>query len=68
MVGRLSTLYYQTYKVALEMAMATQSAYQYELNQNDTHIALDYWDSLKKGLLAGEGLVLGFKPTGKSLP
>ncbi|NEO39248.1 MAG: hypothetical protein F6J90_24090 [Moorea sp. SIOASIH] len=59
MVARLSILYFQTYKVALDMAMATQSAYQYELNKDDTYINFDYWDSLKKGLLAGESLMLG---------
>ncbi|VEP17802.1 hypothetical protein H1P_6450001 [Hyella patelloides LEGE 07179] len=66
MVSRLSILYFQTYKIALDMAMATQSAYQYELNKDDTHINFDYWDSLKKGLLAGESLMLGLNQLEKA--
>ncbi len=66
MVGRLSILYFQTYKIALDMAMATQSAYQYELNKDDTYINFDYWDSLKKGLLAGESLMLGLNQLEKA--
>ncbi len=66
MIGRLSILYFQTYKVALDMAMATQSAYQYELNKDDTYINFDYWDSLKKGLLAGESLMLGLNQLEKA--
>ncbi|MBO1349467.1 MAG: hypothetical protein EBE86_019695 [Hormoscilla sp. GUM202] len=57
MVGRLSGLYFQTYKIALDMAFKAQTAYQYELTKDDTYIEASYWDSLKKGLLAGEGLL-----------
>ena len=57
MVGRLSGLYFQTYKIALDMAVKAQTAYQYELTKDDTYIEASYWDSLKKGLLAGEGLL-----------
>ena len=66
MVSRLSILYFQTYQIALDMAVATQSAYQYELNSNDTFINFDYWDSLKQGLLAGESLMLGLNQLGKA--
>ncbi|MDJ0717264.1 MAG: neuraminidase-like domain-containing protein [Prochloraceae cyanobacterium] len=66
MIGRLSILYFQTYKIALDMAMATQRAYQYELNKDDTYINFDYWDSLKKGLLAGESLMLGLNQLEKA--
>ncbi len=66
MVSRLSILYFQTYKIALDMATLTQSAYQYELNKDDTHINFDYWDSLKKGLLAGESLMLGLNQLEKA--
>ncbi|MEO1373067.1 MAG: neuraminidase-like domain-containing protein [Cyanobacteria bacterium J06635_10] len=66
MIGRLSILYFQTYKIALDMAMATQSAYQYELNKDDTYINFDYWDSLKKGLVAGESLMLGLNQLEKA--
>lgn len=66
MVGRLSILYFQTYKIALDMAMASQSAYQYELTKDDTFINFNYWDSLKKGLLAGESLMLGLNQLEKA--
>jgi hypothetical protein len=58
MLGRLSTLYFQTYRLALDLALAAQTACGYELDRDDTYIALDAWDSLHKGLLAGEALRL----------
>ena len=54
MAGRLSTVYFQTYKLALDVARSAERAYQYERNTDDTFITFGYWDSLKKGLLAGE--------------
>ncbi|MFO0291632.1 MAG: neuraminidase-like domain-containing protein [bacterium] len=57
MISRLSTVYFQTYRVALEMALAAQTAYYYELERDDQYITFSYWDSLHKGLLAGEGLM-----------
>ena len=58
MVVRLSVLYFQTYRLAFDMAMAAQRAYQFELDTNATFIDFGYWDSRRKGLLAGEGLLL----------
>lgn len=58
MAGRLSTAYFQTYKLALDVARSAEKAYQYERNTDNTLITSGYWDSLKKGLLAGEGLML----------
>ncbi|NET85023.1 MAG: hypothetical protein F6J94_24835, partial [Moorea sp. SIO1F2] len=66
MVGRLSSIYFPTYKIALDMAIAAQRAYQYELNQHDTFIEGPYWDSLHKGLLAGESLMLGLNQLEKA--
>jgi hypothetical protein len=66
MIGRLSTLYYQMYQLAQEMAMDAQQAFQYELNTKDGFINFGYWDSLKKGLLAGEGLMLALDQMYKS--
>ncbi|MBL6448467.1 hypothetical protein JMN32_19295 [Fulvivirga sp. 29W222] len=59
MVNRLSTTYFQTYKLAFDLALAAEKSYQYERNSNQTFIEYGYWDSLKKGLLAGESLSLG---------
>ncbi len=58
MLGRLATCYFQTYRIALDMAIAAQRAYQLELSRDDQFLQFDYWDSLRKGLLAGEGLML----------
>jgi hypothetical protein len=57
-IARISTIYFQTYKLALDLALAAQSAYQFELDRDDAYITFSYWDSLYKGLLAGEGLML----------
>ncbi|MGU3495501.1 neuraminidase-like domain-containing protein [Xanthobacteraceae bacterium A53D] len=56
MSGRISTLYFQAYKLALDAALAAQSAYGYELNLPGSFVNFDYWDSLHHGLLAGQGL------------
>lgn len=58
MFGQLSALYFQTYKLALEMAAAADKAYQYEINTDNIYIRPTYWNSTKQGLLAGESLML----------
>ncbi|MGB3613330.1 MAG: hypothetical protein WBA10_05995 [Elainellaceae cyanobacterium] len=58
MVGRLSGLYFQAYKLAYDLAKAAEKALQYELPTTQTFITPGHWDSLKKGLLAGESLML----------
>lgn len=58
MGGRLSSLYYTTYQLAVNTALSVQTAYQYELDNHNSFISYNYWDSLRKGLLAGEGLML----------
>jgi hypothetical protein len=61
MIGKLSTVYFQTYQMALDYAKAAQRALQFELGRPETdfqYIGVHYWDSLKKGLLAGEQLQL----------
>jgi hypothetical protein len=56
MIGRLASVYFQTYRLALDMATAAQAAYQNETNLADQFLSFDYWDSLHRGLLAGESL------------
>ncbi|KVK96224.1 neuraminidase-like domain-containing protein [Burkholderia ubonensis] len=56
--GRLGTLYFQAYRIAQELALQAQTAYQYELDRDDQFITFAYWDNLRRGLLAGEGLAL----------
>jgi hypothetical protein len=58
MASRLQALYFQTYKVALDLALAAQRAFQYELDTQMTFLDFSYWESGRSGLLAGEGLQL----------
>ncbi|MDZ4701595.1 MAG: LamG-like jellyroll fold domain-containing protein [Rhodothermales bacterium] len=55
---RLSSLYFQAYKVAYDTAKSAEKALQYEIPTTDIYIRFGHWDSLKKGLLAGEALLL----------
>ena len=58
MISRISAVYFQAYKLALDTALTAQMSYQYELDRNDSYITFGYWDSLHKGLLAADGLKL----------
>jgi hypothetical protein len=58
MVSRISTIYFQTYSLAFDMARSAQRAYQYQFNTGRTFVNFGYWDNLHKGLIAGEGLML----------
>ncbi|MGF7037635.1 neuraminidase-like domain-containing protein [Mucilaginibacter lappiensis] len=58
MIGSLSGTYFQTYALALEAARQAEASFQYELNSTQRFLSFDYWDSLHKGLTAGEGLRL----------
>ncbi|MCP4602364.1 MAG: hypothetical protein GY847_17925 [Proteobacteria bacterium] len=58
MVTQVSSIYFQSYKLALNLAKKAERAFQNELFDTDTNfIQFGYWDSLKKGLFAGELLV-----------
>lgn len=56
MISQLSSTYFQTYKLAYDIAKQAEKAFQYEIVSDQTFIEFGYWDSLKKGLLAGEKL------------
>jgi hypothetical protein len=57
MVGQIASLYFQSYQLAYDVAKRAERAYRYELGLADSDfIQFGYWDSLKKGLLAGERL------------
>ena len=58
MAARLSGLYFQAYRLAYDMAKSTERALQYELGTDDSFISFGHWDNLKKGLLAGESLMV----------
>lgn len=55
MVGRLADTYFQSYKLAYRFCKQVERCYQFELGiQDSAFIQFGYWDSLRKGLLAGE--------------
>lgn len=57
MVGSLSATYFQSYQLAYQMCKQAERCYQFELGiQDSDFIQFGYWDSLYKGLLAGETL------------
>ncbi|HUT72078.1 MAG TPA: neuraminidase-like domain-containing protein [Desulfatiglandales bacterium] len=57
MASQLSTVYFQSYQMAYDLAKRAEKAFQHELGHYDTtFVKFGYWDSLKKGLLSGERL------------
>ncbi len=57
MVGQISVVYFQSYQLVYDVAKRAERAYRFELGLQDSNfIQFGYWDSLKKGLLAGEKL------------
>ena len=57
MVAELSTVHYQTYTLAYDMAKRAERALRFELGTLDgtpAMVRFGAWDSLKQGLLAGE--------------
>jgi hypothetical protein len=62
MVGQLSGIYFQSYRLAYDVAKRAERAYRYELGlRGSNFIQFGHWDSLKKGLLSGERLHLDLK-------
>ncbi len=57
MSGQLSTLCFQSFQLALQVAKKAERAYQHETGRTDAFIGSVYWDSLRKGVLAGERLL-----------
>jgi hypothetical protein len=56
-VGQISGVYFQSYKLAYDLAKQAERCLRFELGlQNSSYIQFGYWDSLKKGLLSGEKL------------
>jgi len=57
MITQISTVYFQAYQLAYDMAKRAEKSYRRELGLNDSSfIQFGYWDSLKKGLLAADRL------------
>lgn len=58
MITQISTVYFQAYQLAFDMARKAEKCYQYELGiSNSGYIQFGYWDSLKKGLQSGDNLL-----------
>lgn len=58
MVSRLSTLQFQAYSLAYSMAKSAEKALQFELPTEESFIKPVHWDASRRGLLAGESLLL----------
>lgn len=58
LANRLSGTYFQTYALALDLARAAQRALQYELRTDVSYVSAGAWDDLRRGLTAGESLML----------
>lgn len=57
MIGQISGTYFQSYQLAYELAKRAERCLQHELGLpygETSYIRFGYWDSLKKGLLAGD--------------
>lgn len=56
-IGQISGVYFQSYKLAYDLAKRAERCFRFELGLADSsYINFGYWDSLKKGLLSGEKL------------
>ncbi len=57
LIGQITTVYFQTYKMAYDMAKQAEKAFRFELGiETSNYIQFGYWDNLRKGLLSGEKL------------
>jgi hypothetical protein len=62
MINQISTVYFQSYQLAYDIAKRAERCFRYELGLSDSnYIQFGYWDSLKKGLLSGEKLYYDLK-------
>jgi Tc toxin complex TcA C-terminal TcB-binding domain/Neuraminidase-like domain len=56
-IGQISAVYFQSYRLAYDLAKRAERCYRFELGVPDSsYVSFGYWDSLKKGLMAGEKL------------
>lgn len=62
MSGQISLTYFQAYKLAYDTAKKAERCFRHELGlSTSNYIQYGYWDSLKKGLQAGETLAYDLK-------
>jgi hypothetical protein len=69
MVGQTSTVYFQCYQMVYDLAVRAEAGFRFERGLADSsYIQFGYWDSLKKGLMAGERLYADIKRMGRGVP
>ncbi|MEI4194407.1 neuraminidase-like domain-containing protein [Roseovarius sp. E0-M6] len=62
MVSEMSTLHYQAFQLALDLARQAEACMNFELDEDgDSILGFGHWDSLRKGLLSGEKLTLDLR-------
>ena len=62
MESGLSIVYKSAFDIAYELAKKAEKAFRFELGDDLTHfITSGYWDTMQRGLLAGEGLMHDLK-------
>jgi hypothetical protein len=62
MLGQVSSSYFQAYKTAFDAAQQAERAFRFERGDpSSSFIAFSYWDSLKKGMFAGERLLVDLR-------
>ncbi|CAE6506463.1 conserved hypothetical protein [Nitrosomonas nitrosa] len=62
MVSEISTVYFQCYQLAYEAARRAEIAYRFERGLTDSSfVRFGQWDSLRRGLMAGERLQLDLR-------
>jgi hypothetical protein len=66
LIDRVSGVYFQAYQLAFDGAQKAQHCFQHELGTTETFLSYGYWDSLRKGLFAGEALLADLKRLDKA--
>ncbi|MBW4660244.1 MAG: peptidoglycan-binding protein [Drouetiella hepatica Uher 2000/2452] len=66
-VGEISTIYFQCYQLAYDLAKKAEKTYRYELGlPTSNFVQFGIWDSFRKGLMSSERLYLSLKQMEKS--
>jgi hypothetical protein len=61
MASQIATVYFQAYQLAYDLGKRAEQAFNYELGLGQSFVSFGYWDSLHKGLLAGESLMFDLR-------
>ena len=61
MLTQLTAVHTQAYQLAYNLSQQAQTAFQYQLGSTETFVQPGYWDSLHKGLTAGDSLLFDLR-------